>query len=201
MAGRRETDCELDRDPFKQFNSWFASASTGSATADVMALATATRKGIPSVRYVLFKGIRKGGFSFYTHYASRKAGEIAENPVAAAVFYWHRLQKQLRVEGKIVKLGPQDSQEYFCTRPREKQIGAWASPQSQPLADRRELEGIIRQIETKFKGKKIPCPPFWGGYTLVPDSFEFWMGKEFRWHDRFLYRRRKNSWVITRLAP
>jgi pyridoxamine 5'-phosphate oxidase len=194
-------DCELDPDPFKQFNSWFKTASAGSATADVMALATATRKGIPSVRYVLFKGILRGGFSFFTHYASRKAREIAENPAAAVVFYWHRLQKQVRVEGKIVKLGSRESQEYFCSRPREKQIGAWASPQSQPLADRRELEEQIRQIEANFKGKKIPCPPFWGGYTLVPNSIEFWMGRKFRWHDRFVYRRKKHSWAITRLAP
>ena len=195
-------DCPLDLDPFKQFERWFAKALESSpATADVVALATATQSGLPSVRYVLFKGILRNGFSFFTHYHSRKAREIAENPMGALAFYWHRLQKQVRVEGKIVKLSPLESKRYFRTRPREKQLGAWASPQSEPVASRAELEEKIAKVEERFKGREVPLPPHWGGYTLIPQSIEFWLGHRFRWHDRFLYSRRKNSWKITRLAP
>jgi pyridoxamine 5'-phosphate oxidase len=195
-------DCPLHADPFKQFHEWFGKAQRLSPnTANVIALATANRRGIPSVRYVLFKGIISGGFSFFTHYASRKARELTENPNAAIAFYWHRMQKQVRVEGKIIKLSSAESKRYFQTRPREKQIGAWASPQSDVIPSRDDLEARIRQMEDRFEGRDVPLPPYWGGYALIPQSIEFWLGHHFRWHDRFVYSRRKNSWSITRLAP
>jgi len=195
-------DCPLHRDPLQQFKRWFAKAQKVSpATADVMALATATRRGLTSVRYVLFKGILGGGFSFFTHYDSRKAREIAENPNGALGFYWQPMEKQVRVEGKIVKLSAGESKKYFRSRPREKQIGAWASPQSQPIASRADLEKLIREMEKRFAGRDVPLPPYWGGYTLIPGTIEFWIGHHFRWHDRFVYSRRKSGWTITRLAP
>ena len=202
MPARPTTDCPLHHDPFQQFERWFARAQKISpATADVMALTTASRRGLPSVRYVLFKGILAGGFSFFTHYDSRKAREIGENPNGALAFYWQALEKQVRVEGKIIKLSPAESKRYFRSRPREKQIGAWASPQSQPIASRAELEALIQQMEKRFAGRDVPLPPYWGGYTLIPKTIEFWLGHHFRWHDRFLYSRRKTAWTITRLAP
>ena len=195
-------DCPLCADPFEQFEQWFARAQEiAPTTADVMALATATRRGMPSVRYVLFKGIQRGGFSFFTHYDSRKARDIATNPVGALAFYWHRMQKQVRVEGKIVKLSAVESKRYFRQRPREKQIGAWASPQSEPIPSRMDLERRIRQMEERFDGREVPLPPYWGGYALIPESIEFWLGHHFRWHDRFLYTRSKTRWKIIRLAP
>jgi len=202
VPARPTTDCPLHDDPFEQFGRWFARAQKASPrTADVMALATATRNGVPSVRYVLFKGILGGGFSFFTNYASRKSREMTENPIAALAFYWNRLEKQVRVEGKIVKLSPAESKRYFRTRPREKQIGAWASPQSEIIASRAELEARIVEMEKKFAGREVPLPPYWGGYTLIPQTIEFWIGHHLRWHDRFVYSRQKNGWSITRLAP
>ena len=167
-----------------------------------MALATASRRGLPSVRYVLFKGILAGGFSFFTHYDSRKAREIAENPNGALGFYWQRLEKQVRVEGKMIKLSAAESKRYFRSRPREKQIGAWASPQSQPIASRAELEKLIRQMEDKFAGRDVPLPPYWGGYIFSPTRVEFWQGRPNRLHDRFRYTKSLDaSWLIERLSP
>jgi pyridoxamine 5'-phosphate oxidase len=192
----------LEADPIDVFRAWYdAAVSTGQPLADAMTLATATRDGRPSARLVLYKGIAEGGFCFFTHFDSPKGRDLAENPLAALVFHWHAPHRQVRVEGSVERLADRLSDEYFQSRDRESQIGAWASPQSQEVSGRADLDARVAEVRAKFSGRDIPRPPFWGGYRLVPARIELWIAQEHRLHDRFVYVRRGQAWEASRLAP
>jgi pyridoxamine 5'-phosphate oxidase len=166
-----------------------------------MALATADAEGRPSVRMVLLKGLASDGFRFFTNYESRKGRDLAANPQAALCLWWDRLERQVRAEGRVERLSREDSERYFRSRPRGSQIGASASPQSRPLADRFELEKRVAELEARHPEEDLPLPDFWGGYLLIPERVELWQGRESRLHDRFEYRREGAGWRIVRLAP
>ena len=168
---------------------------------EAMTLSTATRAGKISARIVLLKGFDERGFVFFTNYESRKSRELADNPQAALTFYWHTLNRQIRIEGIVEKASQQESAEYFQTRPRCSQLGAWASPQSDVIVDRAELEKRLTEVEARFKEGEIACPPFWGGWRLQPEQIEFWQGRESRLHDRIVYTMQNGTWRISRLAP
>jgi len=169
-------------------------------TAPVM-LATADRRGRPSARMVLLRGVDQRGFVFHTNYNSRKGRELAENPSAALCFHWPTLDEQIRVEGTVERLSAEESDEYFSGRPRGSQLGAWASDQSAVLATRETLEERYRETERQFEGASVPRPPFWGGYRLAPERIEFWYGRPDRLHDRVVYIRDGDRWTIERLYP
>jgi pyridoxamine 5'-phosphate oxidase len=166
-----------------------------------VALATADADGRPSVRMVLLRGVDERGFVFFTNYNSRKGRDLDANPHAALCFHWVALDEQIRVEGPVERLTDAESDEYFATRPRGSQLGAWASDQSAPLASRETLETKYREVEARFGTGAIDRPPFWGGYRLVPRAMEFWFGRPDRLHDRVLYARDGAGWKITRLYP
>lgn len=190
--------------PFDQFKIWFdQNLEVNKDDPTAMALATVDKKGMPTNRIVLLKEYsQENGFSFYTNYDSRKARQLKENPKASLLFYWPQLERQVRIEGKIKKLNKAMSEAYFHMRPRESQIGAWASEQSSSIPDRTYLEKTVLDLTHFFKNhKQIPLPPFWGGYTLLPFYFEFWQGRPSRLHDRIVYTLVKSSWKIGRLAP
>lgn len=201
----RFTLCEndVDADPMRQFARWFDEA----ARADIpepnaMTLATSTPDGRPSARIVLLRGIDDRGFAFFTNYESRKGRELEINPWAALVFFWHDMERQVRVEGLVERVSAEESDGYFHSRPASSRIGAWASPQSQVIASREELEKRCGHVEDRFADDTIPRPPHWGGYRLVPDAIEFWQGRPSRLHDRLRYTRcQHGDWVIERLAP
>jgi len=165
------------------------------------ALATADRSGHPSVRIVLLRGIDERGFVFFTNYESRKARELAANPNAALCQHWPTLEEQIRVEGTVERVSSEESDSYFAGRPRESQIGAWASLQSQPLESRAVLENRIQEVETRFGAGTVSRPPFWGGFRLVPRTIEFWYGRTGRLHERVLYTKTVTSWTTTALFP
>ena len=165
------------------------------------ALATADANGRPSVRMVLVRAIDEKGFSFFTNYNSRKSRDLEKNPQASLCFHWVALDEQIRVEGRVERLTPEESDRYFAGRPRGSQLGAWASAQSDVLPAREELEAQYRAIEQKFDGRRVPRPPFWGGYRIVPDRIEFWYGRPDRLHDRIVYERAGDGWRIERLYP
>jgi len=195
----REED--LHPDPFHQFERWFAAAKTaGIELPESAALATSTTDGRPSVRMVLVKGFGEEGFRFYTGYESRKGSELAQNPRAALLFYWHVLGRQVRVEGEVERLSEADSLAYFESRPRESRIAAWASEQSAVIGSRHELEGRFREADTRFPDD-VPLPGRWGGYRLRANSVEFWQHGLHRLHDRLRYTRSGDGWTIERLAP
>jgi len=187
---------DLDPEPLKQFREWYAEAGN-----DAVALATAARDGWPSARMVLLKGADERGFVFHSSYESRKARELAENPRAALLFYWHDLGRQVRVEGDVEQVDRGESETYFKTRPRGGQLAAWTSSQSEPIGTRDELEERFAELERTFEGNEVPLPPHWGGFRLVPETYEFWQHRENRLHDRFRYRRNGDDWVIERLSP
>jgi pyridoxamine 5'-phosphate oxidase len=190
-------------EPLVVLNTWYEDAiARGEAMPDAMTLATATRDGRPSARIVLYKGIKRGGVFFVTNYQSRKARELAENPRAALVMHFPRLERQVRLEGLVERASPEESDAYFASRPRGSQLGAWASPQSQPIASRQELLQRTQEVEARFGEASVNRPEFWGGYLLVASSIELWLGKTDRLHDRFHYTRAADgSWQIQRLAP
>ncbi len=192
----------LDASPFNQFRFWLNDAIRSQLSEPTaMTLATATPQGRPSARIVLLKDLDNTGFTFFTNYRSRKGLQLELNPFAALTFFWPEIERQVRVEGKVVKLPQHLSDEYFNTRPEGSKIGAWASPQSQRIPSREYLEGLQNSYLELFKNRKTERPENWGGYKLIPDLFEFWQGRENRLHDRFEYVLNGNLWEIYRLAP
>lgn len=188
--------------PIEAFKIWLQEAIDAACVEPTaMTLATASKDGVPSARIVLFKGLKGESFKFFTNYSSPKARDLIENPLGFLVFYWAPLKRQIRIFGKVEKLSQEESLEYFQTRPRGSQIGAWSSPQSQSVASREALEKLVHETEKKFAGQKIPVPPFWGGFILSPESIEFWEGREHRIHERFLFKKLNKQWAKSRLAP
>jgi len=192
----------IDPDPINQFKLWFDDAvASGMKLPEAMTLATATPDGTPSARVVLLKSVDTDGFVFYTNYNSAKAGDLEANPAAALVFYWSQFDRQVRVQGVVEHVTPEESQAYFRTRPRESQIGAWASPQSEVIENRETLEAHVAELEELYRDREIECPEHWGGYRLKPTRIEFWKGRLGRLHDRIVYERDGAGWKISRLAP
>jgi pyridoxamine 5'-phosphate oxidase len=192
----------IDRDPIRQFQLWFNDAIDAKLPLpEAMTLATATPDGKPSARMVLLKQVDEDGFVFFTNYRSAKAEQLDSNPYAALVFYWSQLDCQVRVEGSVTRTSAQESRDYFRTRPRESQIGAWASAQSEAISSREALEQRAHEFEALYGDGEIDCPEHWGGYRLKPERIEFWKSRIGRLHDRILYQRDAEGWSITRLAP
>jgi pyridoxamine 5'-phosphate oxidase len=190
----------VNKNPFILFEQWFDKAlKSGFKLPNAMTLAT-SKKGRPSARVVLLKGFDEAGFVFYTNYKSRKGKELEKNPYAALLFYWDKLDRQVRIEGKVKKVSKQESEKYFATRPYESRLGAWASNQSSVIKDRAALDNLFANYMKKYPDS-VPLPKYWGGYRLKPDLFEFWQGQKNRLHDRIMYTRKKKSWKIQRLAP
>lgn len=188
--------------PFEQFELWLAEAIGKNLNdPNAMVLSTSTSDGRPSSRVVLLKGFDENGFIFYTNYDSRKAGEIAENPHVALLFYWAETGKQVRIEGKIKKVPGEMSDAYFASRPRASQIGAVASPQSRVIESREQLEIEFERLKERSEEKAIDRPANWGGYIVAPETFEFWQGRENRLHDRLRYTKTADGWKVERLAP
>jgi pyridoxamine 5'-phosphate oxidase len=201
LAGLLEKD--LAKNPFQQFDRWFAEAVAGKVVEpNAMSLATTGRDGRPAVRTVLLKQCDGRGFVFYTNYESRKARELDSNGRAALLFPWVALERQVIAEGTVVRVSREEADAYFHSRPRASQLAAWASPQSTPIAGRAVIEESFRVVEKKYEGREVPLPAQWGGYRLVPDTVEFWQGRRSRLHDRLRYRREAGAdWIIERLAP
>lgn len=193
---------DLAASPFDQFQGWFDEARKGQVLEPTaFSLATATAKGIPSCRTVLMKEFNQEGLLFFTNKDSRKAQEIAVNPHAEAVFWWKELERQVLVEGWVAEVDQATVERYFSKRPRGSQLGTWASHQGQPLQNRKELEAAFEKFDKEYSNKTVPCPPYWGGYRLIPTAFEFWQGREDRLHDRYRYFLHHDQWAIKRISP
>jgi pyridoxamine 5'-phosphate oxidase len=196
---------DLLDDPIALFLRWLGDADAAAVPLpNAMAVATADAHGRPSVRHVLLRGVDGRGFTFFTNRESRKGRELDENPRAGLVFLWKQLDRQVGVSGAVEPVGDAESDTYFATRPRDAQVGAWASPQSRVLGDRAELERGVAEIERRFQGRDVPRPPHWGGYRVIPETIEFWQGRASRLHDRFVFTRDGSAsagWRIDRLAP
>ena len=192
---------ELFPDPFQQFGVWLDEAKgAGLREPTAMALATVGATGTPSARMVLLRGWDAEGFRFFTHYESQKGLDLEVNPMASLLFYWDPLQRQVRIDGEVARLAGHESDAYFATRPRESQLGAWASAQSRPLEDRATLLQAVEDAGQCFPDT-VQRPPWWGGFRLVPVRFEFWAAGQHRLHDRFRYEPTEEGWTITRLSP
>ncbi|TNE51382.1 MAG: pyridoxamine 5'-phosphate oxidase [Deltaproteobacteria bacterium] len=195
---------QLDPNPIQQFAAWFEEAKASEIDVpEGMVVASATPDGVPSARMVLCKAFDDDGFVFYTNYESEKAQQLDSNPQVSLLFHWKSLERQVRVVGTVERTDQATSDAYFQSRPRGSRISAWASPQSQIVADRDALVQLRQEVEERFGDGEIPTPPFWGGYRVKPATIEFWQGRTNRYHDRFVYRRDANSaeWQIDRLAP
>lgn len=190
-------------DPFQQFHLWLNQALESELPEpNAMTLATTTPDGKPSARMVLLKSLDQKGFVFYTNYTSRKAQQLEANPQAALVFWWAELERQVRIEGIVEKVTPQESDAYFNSRPLGSKLGAWASPQSSIIPSRETLENNLTHYENQYQDQTIPRPPHWGGFRLIPHQIEFWQGRPKRLHDRLVYSLDdQGKWGITRLAP
>lgn len=202
QAGLSKTNLAVN--PFLQFETWFKQANQANiAEVNAMQLATASPQGKPSLRTVLLKAFDEQGFVFYTNYHSQKAQQITENPQIAALFFWKELERQVEITGRIEKVSTLESLQYFTSRPRGSQLGAWVSAQSSIISSRKLLEAKLEEMKQKFSQGEIPLPDFWGGFRIVPDTVEFWQGRPNRLHDRFEYQRKTESaaWHIERLAP
>jgi pyridoxamine 5'-phosphate oxidase len=200
-AGLRRAD--LDADPIAQFSKWFQQALDSQLPEpNAMTLATADQRGRPSARIVLLKYVDTRGFTFFTNYESRKGRELAENPNAALAIHWHELERQVCIAGSVATVSRAISAKYFRSRPRNSRLAAWASDQSEPLADRAALEKKLEALAAKYPGEDVPVPPHWGGYLLSPARIEFWQGRPSRLHDRFQYSRQPGkTWLLERLSP
>jgi pyridoxamine 5'-phosphate oxidase len=189
-------------DPLRLFESWYAEATAAEAgSADAFALATVDARGQPAVRIVLFKGLAAGKLRFVTNLGSRKARDLADNPRAAVVFFWPKLGRQVRMEGRVSEASPEESDRYFRGRDRESQLGAWASDQSRPIESRAALDARLDEARRRFEGRDVERPPHWGMLELSPERVELWLGGAHRLHDRFVYERTADGWRAQRLAP
>lgn len=192
---------DANNNPFKQFENWYGQAVESKLfEPNALTLSTASKKGRPSSRIVFLRGFEKHGFVFFTNYSSRKGDELKENPYASILFYWPELERQVRIEGRVVKAPAAVSDAYFANRPRNNRVGAWASPQSKVLKNRAVLETLVSEFVVKFK-EEIPRPKNWGGYVLQATYYEFWQGRESRLHDRICYQLKNKKWLKERLAP
>ncbi len=193
---------DVAQDPVVQFERWYEEATRAQIPEpNAMCLSTANKEGIPSSRMVLLKYFGRDGFVFFTNYHSRKAREIASNPNGALLFFWQPLERQVRIEGKIERISKAASLRYFVSRPRGSQIGAWVSEQSSVISTKGIILTKFEEMKRKFVNREIPLPDFWGGFRVIPGSFEFWQGRENRLHDRLHYYQEKKDWKIERLAP
>lgn len=196
------SESTVDPDPFAQFSTWFDEyLNSEPVEPTAMVASTVGRDGRPSSRVVLLKGFDRDGFVFFTNYESKKAVELDANRAVALHFFWPELERQVNVVGSATKISREESEAYFASRPVESRIGAWASKQSAVLESRKELEDSVAEIRARFEGMDIPCPPFWGGFRVTPDRFEFWQGRTSRLHDRICYERESGGWKIFRLYP
>jgi len=205
---RREYDSgalqeqEMAADPMEMFARWLEEAiAAGIDEPNAMTLATATPEGKPSARVVLLKEMTRNGFTFFTNYRSRKGEELRTNPRAALLFDWHEMARQVRIEGAVEQLPPDESDAYYLSRPENARIGAWTSPQSRVVADRGELDALQREVEQRFAQEPLPRPDHWGGYLVRPERIEFWQGRPNRMHDRLVYEKNEEEWSLQRLAP
>ncbi len=199
-AGLDSADLALD--PMEQWHVWHSDAlDAGVAEPNAMTVSTVDLHGVPDARIVLVRGADRFGFTFFTNYESVKSHQLTARPIAAATFGWLDLHRQVRVRGSVERVSDHESDAYFASRPRPSQIGAWASPQSEVIRDRHELSQLVVEAEQRFAGERVPRPPHWGGWRLVPEEWEFWQGRPSRLHDRFRYRLVDDDWEIKRLAP
>jgi pyridoxamine 5'-phosphate oxidase len=201
---KQSTPFDFSKDPFENFQALYSIAEKIVVKdSNAMALATVDELGQPSLRTVLFKGLVRNGFSFYTNYSSQKAQQLARNQKASLLFFWATLEQQVRLEGLVQKMTDAESDQYFATRPRISQLGAWASSQSQKISGPEELANNLKKIEHKFSGQTVSRPPHWGGFILVPNMMEFWFGQKGRLHDRFVYERASDAlnWVRSMKSP
>ena len=195
---------EVSADPFVQFERWFNDAvEAGVTEPNAMTLATANREGEPSARTVLLKGLDQGYFSFFTNYHSRKSKDLETNPRASLVIHWRELERQIIIRGTVSRTTKEESRDYFQSRPRGAQIGAWVSEhQTSSIPDRSHLKDREAQLQSKWpEGTQVPLPPFWGGYRVAPDYIEFWQGRPSRLHDRLVYTPEESQWILSRLSP
>jgi len=194
---------DVHPDPIEQFRLWFDEAwRADSRLPNAMTLATCSSSGVPSARIVLLKDFDQAGFVFFTNYQSHKASDLEDNPLAALVFYWERLSRTVRIAGRVTRVSREETEEYFRSRPRDSQLGAWASSQSKVIESRQALHDRFAELKKQYADQDVPTPPNWGGYRVTPTSIEFWQGQSSRLHDRLKYVRTDDtSWALQRLAP
>jgi len=195
-------ETQADPDPIAQFKLWFDQALNSELLEpNAMTLATTTSDGKPSARIVLLKAFDQRGFVFFTNYKSQKGQKISQNPYASLVFWWGELERQVRIEGKVEKINSEESDQYFYSRPRDSQLGAWVSQQSEVIPSREILDQNFAKLKEDYEDQTIPRPEHWGGFRVIPDAIEFWQGRPNRLHDRLRYRRENGLWLRDRLAP